>query len=61
MHQACQLGGRFCAEIAGVSAQLLRLGRGGAAGALRLHLKRPDVAHGVARTWLVVGFALSAF
>ena len=31
------------------------------AAGLRLHLKRPYVAHGVARTWLVVGFALSAF
>ena len=42
----------FAWNSVAASAQLLRFGRGGAAGAwLRLHLERTDVAHHAARFW----------
>ena len=45
MHQPCQLTSRDHYGFDAIGAHLLRLGRGGAAGArLRLHLKRADVA-----------------
>jgi hypothetical protein len=60
VHQACQVEARFRRGISGYRAHVMRLEEGARIGcALRLLLKRPDVAHRVAweATLVLVHFA----